>query len=76
MPNYVNKNQLGISSYANTEQLIVKVAFVLASPHCLRMLVIYFSSSGKYKKELLRIHLKQDICMTSVEILQAFRRAH
>jgi hypothetical protein len=31
MRNYVNKNQLGIALYANTEQLTVKVVFVLAS---------------------------------------------
>jgi hypothetical protein len=31
MRNYVNKNQLGIALYANTEQLTIKVVFVLAS---------------------------------------------
>lgn len=61
MSNYVNKNQLGISLYANTEQLIVKVVFVLASRHYLgpsRIFLIHFSSTGKYKKETFKNPLK------------------
>jgi hypothetical protein len=45
MLNYVNKNQLGIALYTNTEQLTVKVVFVLASLCFLghsKLFMVYF----------------------------------
>jgi hypothetical protein len=50
--NYVNKNQLDIALYANREQLIIKVAFVLASPCYLghsKPFLIYFRTTRNFK---------------------------
>jgi len=52
MRNYVNKNQLDIALYANREQLIIKVAFVLASPRYLghsKPFLIYFHTARNFK---------------------------
>ena len=52
MRDYVNKNQLDIALYANREQLIIKVVFVLASPHYLghsKAFLIYFRTARNFK---------------------------
>jgi len=52
MHNYVNRNQLDIALYANREQLIIKVAFVLASPRYLghsKQFLIYFRTARNFK---------------------------
>ena len=73
MRNYVNKNQLDIALYANREQLIIKVVFVLASPHYLghsKPFLIYFRTARNIKYAHSKSHQHRRLGASLVKIVQ------
>jgi hypothetical protein len=73
MHNYVNKNQLDIALYANIEQLIIKVVFVLASPLYLghsKPFLIYFRTARNYKYVRSKSHQYPRLGASLMKIVQ------